>query len=353
MTLPDVFRETEQKFAAGTATKSPKVEGTGDEHAYQPEFVYRFGSFELWPDGTLVRGSVTVPLPPKELSVLRVLLGQAGRVVSANELRKAAWGSVHVSPDSLPRCISSLRTRFGSERTITTLYKRGYRFDFPVRVSDAGNGTSRLTLVSSQIDMGMQTGANSNSPTRNLPTWDENNGYAQASFEQNRSPENHKNSRLVILPFETAAGVPDLLGDKVAEESMLHLSQSRSAGVDVIAYDSVSNLLRRGATAVQVGRALSAEFAIAGKVVALPIHYRLRAEMFRVADLVQVWVQDFVIPRHRVDSGVTNVARSIGDHIRNSFSSTKLDMDDDFDRLPSGHREISQGEDADATCLAC
>ncbi len=55
-----------------------------------PEFL--FAGFRLEPDGTLFRGESQIHLPPKELAALKVLIANAGRVVSPLELQKALWG---------------------------------------------------------------------------------------------------------------------------------------------------------------------------------------------------------------------------------------------------------------------
>jgi DNA-binding winged helix-turn-helix (wHTH) protein len=87
-----------------------------------------FAGFRLEADGTLWRGETVVHLPPKELAALRLLLAYAGQIVSPLQLRHALWGDVHVTADSVPKCLSSLRARLEPENCIQTVYKRGYRF---------------------------------------------------------------------------------------------------------------------------------------------------------------------------------------------------------------------------------
>ncbi len=87
-----------------------------------------FGGFRLDADGTLWRDEAIVHLPPKELAALRLLLANAGQVVSPMQLKHALWGDVHVTADSVLKCLSSLRARLEPESCIQTVYKRGYRF---------------------------------------------------------------------------------------------------------------------------------------------------------------------------------------------------------------------------------
>ena len=93
-----------------------------------------FGSLPfLWPDGTLFRDQTQLHLPPKELAALRFLLANADKVVAPAQLKQALWGDVHVTSDSVPRCLSSLRAQLEPDQCIQTIYKRGYRLSGPVQ----------------------------------------------------------------------------------------------------------------------------------------------------------------------------------------------------------------------------
>lgn len=208
-----------------------------------------FACFHLEADGTLLRGETPVHLPPKELAALQLLIANAGRIVTPQQLRQALWGDVHVTADSIPKCVSSLRARLEPEECIQTIYKRGYQFTAGVKAHGAGPGGA-------------------------LP-------------------------RLAILPFESGFGVPEHLGTVVAEETMTRLSGAWPAAVSVLAQDSVFTLARRGLTALETGETLNADIVLAGSLRALPMHYRLRVEMIRVEDGTQLWVEDLLVERNR------------------------------------------------------
>jgi DNA-binding winged helix-turn-helix (wHTH) protein/tetratricopeptide (TPR) repeat protein len=211
---------------------------------------YAFAGFRLEADGTLLRGNRPIHLPPKELAALRFLVAHPSRVVTPQELREALWGDVNVSADSIPKCVSSLRALLEPEECIQTIYKRGYRFVAEVR---------------------------------------------RSGFMQQATPP-----RLAILPFHTGSGVPEYLGETVAEETMARMSGARPATVLVLARDSVFTLARRGLTAQETGEALKADLVLAGTVTALSKHYRLRVEMIRVEDGIQIWVEDLLVERDRM-----------------------------------------------------
>lgn len=225
--------------SASSVTDSPRQSG------------YTFGDLQLNPDGTLRRGDAEIHLPPKELAALRFLLARPGQIVTPSQLKSAIWGDVHVTGESVPRCISSLRTAMLPGEWIQTVYKRGYRFTATV-VRHGGTGTR---------------------------------------------------PRLAILPFVAGLTVPDYLGAAVADEASARLVGGYSDAqmpFAILARDSVFTLAQRGYTAQQVGITLGADYVLTGSLRAFTAHYRLRAEMIRVEDGAQVWVEDFLVPQSRV-----------------------------------------------------
>ena len=216
-----------------------------------PRAGFIFGSLRLEIDGTLQRGNTAVHLPPKEVAALRLLLQHAGQIVTHHQIKQTLWGDVHVTADSVPKCISSLRERLQpDEDCIQTVYKRGYRLAVEVR---------RIEATS----------------TEGLP-------------------------RLAIMPFAAEINVAAHLGPAVAEETIVLLTREQLAPAHVLARDSVFTLASRGYTAQQVGETLHAHLVLTGTVRALPDHFRLRAEMIRIADGTQLWVEDLLVPQSRV-----------------------------------------------------
>ena len=233
-----------------TALPGPGDPGSPATDAGRADRELSFAGFRLQADGTLLRGDAVVHLPPRELAALRVLVARAGQIVSPLELRQALWGDVHVTADSVPKCLASLRARLEPVQCIQTVYKRGYRFSAEVRPHGAA-------------------------PANALP-------------------------RLAIPPFATGFGIPEHLGPAVAEETIARLSNAQTPAVTVLARDSVFMLASQGLGAQQIGETLKADLVLAGTLRALPLHFRLRAEMIRVEDGAQIWVEDLIVPRGRI-----------------------------------------------------
>ena len=96
-----------------------------------------FGPFEFDPGRRLLRREGTeIPLPPRVLGVLELLLARAGDVVSRPEIIDAVWKEAFVTDTSLAEAVSFLRQALGddpqSPTYIQTVHRRGYRFVAPV-----------------------------------------------------------------------------------------------------------------------------------------------------------------------------------------------------------------------------
>lgn len=211
---------------------------------------YLFGPFRLDEDDNLSRGEEMLHLPPKELRALRLLLDNGGKIVTARQLKAEVWSDVNVTADSVPQCISSLRARLEPENCIQTVYKRGYRFVAEVKP------------------------------------------YSRRAAQ--RSP------RLAIMPFTTGFGVPEHYGMVIAEETAARLANLPERPVSILARDSVFTLAKRGMTAQQLGEALKTDLVLTGSLKSLPVHFRLRAEMVRVEDGTQAWIEDILVPKARI-----------------------------------------------------
>jgi len=103
--------------------------------------LYEFGPFHIdTAERLLYRGEELIPLTPKAIDTLLVLIANRGRVVEKDELIKAVWPDTFVEEGALARNVSALRKAFGSDtddsQFIATVPKRGYRFVAPVTVPE-------------------------------------------------------------------------------------------------------------------------------------------------------------------------------------------------------------------------
>ena len=109
-----------------------------------PDRILTFGEFRLDPlSGHLFRGAEVVALAPKAFALLQFLAGQAGRLVSKQELLSAVWPGVFVGDAVLKSTIRELRKALDDDshepRFIETAHRRGYRFMAPVAAIEAAS----------------------------------------------------------------------------------------------------------------------------------------------------------------------------------------------------------------------
>jgi DNA-binding winged helix-turn-helix (wHTH) protein/TolB-like protein/Tfp pilus assembly protein PilF len=113
---------------------------------------YEFGPYQIDTGERLLRrGEELIPLPPKVVSTLLVLVRNAGRMVDKSDLMKAVWPDTFVEEGALTRNISLLRKTLGDTGDeaayIETIPRRGYRFVAPVRlVALAPAGAAKVEL---------------------------------------------------------------------------------------------------------------------------------------------------------------------------------------------------------------
>ncbi len=95
--------------------------------------IYEFGEFRLdMSDRVLFRGDTVVPLAPKAVETLAVLVERRGHVVAKDELMERVWADAYVEENNLNQAVSALRKALGQGPGgpvfVETLPKRGYRF---------------------------------------------------------------------------------------------------------------------------------------------------------------------------------------------------------------------------------
>ncbi len=98
-----------------------------------PGTTYRFSPFRLDAGAfRLFRGDEPVPLAPKALDLLLLLVSRPAALVSKDEIMRTLWSDVAVTDNALTQVVSDLRQALGdaptTPRFIQTVPRRGYRF---------------------------------------------------------------------------------------------------------------------------------------------------------------------------------------------------------------------------------
>jgi len=98
--------------------------------------IYQFGPFSLDSSSrVLLRGDDAVPIAPKVLETLLILVRNSGNIIEKDKLHKELWDGVEMDENNLAQHISLLRKTLGDNCDQTNKYKyvetvprRGYRF---------------------------------------------------------------------------------------------------------------------------------------------------------------------------------------------------------------------------------
>jgi DNA-binding winged helix-turn-helix (wHTH) protein len=102
---------------------------------------YRFGGFVLDLDrGMLLAGDGTErALRPKSFDLLRLLVENAGRLLSQQFIIEALWPATCVTDNSVSQCVRDIRRALGpaDAAMLRTMPRRGYLFTPQVTVSQA------------------------------------------------------------------------------------------------------------------------------------------------------------------------------------------------------------------------
>lgn len=115
--------------------------------------LFHFGPFCLdAQERVLLRAGRLVPLPPKALSTLLVLVRHIGHVVEKDVLMAEVWPDEDVEEGNLAQHIFMLRRVLGERREspsyIETVPRRGYRFlNTPEPVADASNSSDNTSVA--------------------------------------------------------------------------------------------------------------------------------------------------------------------------------------------------------------
>ncbi|MEZ5319934.1 MAG: winged helix-turn-helix domain-containing protein [Vicinamibacterales bacterium] len=109
------------------------------------DVTYRFGAFRLERRAyRLMRDAHQVPLPPKGLDLLFLLVDAAGELVTKADILAALWADVAVTDNAITQVVSDLRRALGDDAGtpafVQTVPRRGYRFVATVEVTGADDG---------------------------------------------------------------------------------------------------------------------------------------------------------------------------------------------------------------------
>ncbi|GAB5412898.1 MAG: hypothetical protein Cons2KO_05010 [Congregibacter sp.] len=290
---------------------------------------YRVGDNEvdfLWL--RITRDANATVVEPKVLAVLRVLVDNAGDVVSREALIDAVWGSQYGGEERLSRAISLLRKALGDVRGqhqhIETLPKVGYRLSANVQqIADSGSdalGTKKLriplrfaitaALMLVMIGLMIRVFDSPNEPATPDLTQRRHQGVSKAPSA----------NAVAVLPFAdlSADGDQQYFSDGLAEEILDALAMIQ--GLSVAGRTSSFGYRNSDEDIASIGKALGVNFLLQGSVRKQGEQARVSAQLLRVTDGYQLWSKTFDGDLNDIFEFQETIARAIAEELSPSTS---------------------------------
>ncbi len=276
--------------------------------------VYEFGPFRL--DGSqklLFERGEPVPLPPKVLDTLLVLVENGGQLVEKDELIKRVWPDTFVEENNLNKNISALRKALGeghgeSAKYIETVPKRGYRFVARVSEVAAAEEEERAAgaaptvkrcpacqrIYSSTLKFCREDGtalveapAQATPQTAGLPSVAKQSADISAPILRASTPS------IAVLPFVnmSADAENEYFCDGLAEELLNSLAKIET--LRVAARTSAFSFKGGEAGIDEIGRKLNVGTVLEGSVRKAGNRLRITAQLINVGDGYHLWSERY------------------------------------------------------------
>lgn len=258
--------------------------------------LYEFGPFQIDTQNRLLfRDGQPIPLKPKVIETLLLLVENSGRVLEKDELIEKLWPDTFVDEANLTQNIYVLRkaltTAADSASYIETIPRRGYRFAGEVRKVSASTTVVAETPTARA--------------TRTGPRWlwvavglalVAILGTLGFRFLANRfrPPASTNTIRsLAILPFRplTAGSGDEYIGQGMADALITKLSNTQR--LNVRPTSAVLRYNNANVDPIAAGRALDVEAVLDGKVQRVGDRVRVTVQLLRVADGTSLWADQY------------------------------------------------------------
>jgi TolB-like protein/DNA-binding winged helix-turn-helix (wHTH) protein/Tfp pilus assembly protein PilF len=288
--------------------------------------VYGFGDWQLDAGQRLLfRSGTLVPLPPKVLEILLVLVERHGRIVEKEELLSRVWPDVIVEEGNVLRNVSTLRKTLDSDY-IETIPRRGYRFVAPVTViadraavteevpsrpGDSPDSSASLPPGETPVGRSMRAPALVVAAALVLLAALGWHRWHAATREPTRLA-------FVVLPFQNLTGdaAREYLVDGLTEEVITQLAGQHPDGLGVIARTSAMAYKAAPKGIAEIGRELGVDHVLEGSVRQEGERLRITVQLIRVKDEMHLWAHSYQRDLGGVITLQDEIARDIATQIR-------------------------------------
>ncbi|MCX7033755.1 MAG: winged helix-turn-helix domain-containing protein [Arenimonas sp.] len=226
-----------------------------------PSIIYRFETFELDPGRFELRhGGQAIAVEPQVLSLLILLVANAERLVSKDEVAEKIWNNPGTSDATIASRVKSARRALGDDgdqqRLIRTVHGRGFRF--VGSVGYAGAPEPAATAAAGRPE-----------------------------------PATDDRPSIAVLPFRVVgeAGPLDVVADALADELITDLARLR--WLLVIARTSTFRFRGKDTDCGEIGAAFNVRYCLTGTLRSRADRVTLSVELARTRDSAVVWAEQF------------------------------------------------------------
>jgi TolB-like protein/Flp pilus assembly protein TadD len=277
--------------------------------------LYEFGPFRLDASArVLLRDGAVVPLTPKALEILAVLVKNRGELVSKEELMKAVWPDAFVEEGSLTQNISILRKVLGPDADggpyIETMAKRGYRFVAQVRKVESNGSKPAAAPVQGRLRRRPVTVA----ALAILAAAGGATLYVRLGAHRSRIQS------VAVLPLENQSGDPgqDYFADGLTEALTGDLAKIRT--LRVISRTSAMHYKKTTKLAPEIARDLKVDALVEGSVVRSGDRVQIRVQLIRGSTDEHLWSESYEREVRDVPRLQSEVALAVAREIRSKLS---------------------------------
>lgn len=310
--------------------------------------VHAFDGFRLDAAQRLLsRDGQDIPLSPKAVEILLVLVEHRGRIVSKEQLLGAVWKGVVVEESNLYGYLHVLRNTLGNDRNgrpyVETLRRRGYRFNGDVRAAGREPGTVAARMLGRDDTAGNPPHTPDAPPRRRVfrPLLVVAGlALVALALAFGLPPVNRADPAvrvatsihtLAVLPFKPVAeGARDEAFELGMTDSLIGL-----LGNSNLIVRPVSTVRRFGALdqdPIAAGRQLGVDAVLDGTINVADGRVRLATSLWRVADGRQLWTGKF----DEKFSGIFDIQDSISQRVANAVNA----------KLSNARRRYTQNTEA-------
>lgn len=313
---------------------------------------FEFGTLRVnITDRLLQRGDETIPLTPKVMDMLLVLLENRGHVLTKDELMRTLWPDSFVEESSLTQNMSLLRRALAEagdgKQYIETIPKRGYRFIGNVReYEDSGadilvnESTTTQMLIEEEIE---DTALVPSAGTGDLQTTTRGSAFKISKalalalvlvlvlvsslvyvLRKNRaSSEALDLKRVAVLPFKIIGEQQDAEKLSLGMADALVIRLSKIDRPVVLPTSSTASYVGGGRDPISIGKELGVDAVIVGTLQREGDRMRVSAQLIRLSDGKTLWSNRFDESFRSAfavqDSVANQVAEALVEHITKDF----------------------------------